>query len=77
MKLSKSKNSNSKNNKKLSKELNKISVKEIYKSKFILSIFVSFYSKMMLSVKRPKKDLIKNRRFIKRKKNKSKNFNNK
>lgn len=77
MKLSKSKNSNLKNNKKLSKELNKISVKEIYKSKFILSIFVSFYSKTMLNVKRPNKDLIKSRRFTKRKKNKSKNFNNK
>ena len=70
-------NRNLKNNKKLSKESNKTFVKEIYKYKYISSISVSFYSKMMPSVKKPKKDLIKSRKFTKRNKNKSKNFNNK
>lgn len=77
MRLLKFKNRNLKNNKKLSKGFNKTFVKEIYKYKFISSIFVNFYSKMMPSVKKPKKDLIKSRKFTKRKKNKFKNLNNK
>lgn len=77
MKHLKYKNNSLKNNKKLSKELKKTFVKEIYKSKFILLIFVSFYSKTMRSVKRLNRDLIKSNRSTKRNKNKSKSFNNK
>jgi hypothetical protein len=71
------KNKSLKNNKKHLKEFNKTLGSETYKFKFISSIFVSFYNKMMQSVKKLKKDSIKNNKSTKRKKNKSKNLSNK